>query len=174
MRATRFIPSAILVAALGAAPLALADHGERKTFRVFLHGYEEVPAVNTPATGRLDLRIANDESSVAYTLSYQDLRGTVTQAHIHFGQRGVNGGIMVWLCGTGTTNFAGPANTPVCPSPGGTVSGTFGSAQVVGPAAQLLAPSDLASVIDAIRSGVAYANVHTTSVPSGEIRGQLR
>ena len=171
MRRQSIARLAVAAAVLAAIP-ALADHGDRKSFRVFLHGYEEVPAVNTPAEGRLELRIANDEASVAYTLSYQNLRGNVTQAHIHFGQRGVNGGIMVWLCGT--TALPGPAGTPACPTPGGSVSGTFASAPVVGPAAQLLAPTDLASVIDAIRSGVAYANVHSSAVASGEIRGQLR
>lgn len=166
----------VLAAVALAAPLAsLADHGEgRKNFRAFLHGYEEVPAVNTPASGRLDLRIANDEQTVAYTLSYADLRGTITQAHIHFAQPGVNGGIMVWLCGTDTLpGPAAPNNPPRCPTPGGSVSGSIGAANVLGPAAQHLAAGDLASVIDAIRAGSAYANLHTTLAPGGEIRGQV-
>ncbi len=38
---------------------------------------------------------------------------------------------------------------------------------------QILA-GELAEVIAAIRAGVAYANVHTTLSPGGEIRGQIR
>lgn len=167
MRATR-IAAAVLVAL--ALPAAAAD-GNRKSFSTTLFGYEENPAVNTPATGSIELNIANNEESVSYTLSYSGLKGNVTQAHIHLGARGTNGGIMVWLCGTGTN--PGPAGTPACPTPGGTVSGSFNAGNVLGPAAQLLTPGDLASVIDALRNGVSYANVHTSLATGGEIRGQI-
>jgi CHRD domain len=39
---------------------------------------------------------------------------------------------------------------------------------------QQLAAKDLAAVITAIQAGAAYANVHTTVSPGGEIRGQIR
>jgi len=39
---------------------------------------------------------------------------------------------------------------------------------------QQLTAGDLADVIKAIRAGVAYANVHTSVSPGGEIRGQIR
>ena len=45
-------------------------------------------------------KVANDDSSFDWTLTYGDLEGTVTQAHIHFGGRSLNGGISIWLCGT--------------------------------------------------------------------------
>lgn len=176
MRAPFPFRPCLLAAALAMPSFAAADHDNgRKTFRAFLHGYEEVPAINTPASGRLDLRIANDEQSIAYTLSYEDLRGTVTQAHIHFAVRGTNGGVMLWLCGTSTNpGPAAPNNPPACPAPGGSVSGTLTAASVQAIAAQQLSAGDMPSVIDAIRVGAAYGNVHTTVVPSGEIRGQVR
>ncbi len=155
-----------------AATCALADHGDsRKFFSTTLRGYEEVPAVNTAASGNIELRIRNDEQSVEYTLKYSGLQGAVTQAHIHFAQAGVNGGIMVWLCGTAA--LPGPAGTPACPVGSGSVSGTFGAPQVIGPAGQQIPATDLASVIDALRGGVSYANVHTSLSPGGEIRGQI-
>jgi len=44
---------------------------------------------------------------------------------------------------------------------------------VVGPANQGIAAGQVGSVIDAIRAGAAYGNVHSTMFPSGETRGQL-
>ena len=166
----RFKTLAVL-AVLAALPAAAANDGARKTFSTTLFGYEENPAINTPATGTVELRIANNEESVDYTLSFSGLKGNVTQSHIHLGNRHTNGGIMVWLCGTAA--LPGPAGTPACPIPGGTVSGSFNAGNIIGPAAQLLTAGDLASMIDALRNGVAYANVHSTAVPSGEIRGQI-
>ena len=162
-----------LVAMLAALPAAAANDGNRKSFSTTLFGYEEVPAVNSPAaTGTLELSIANNEESVTYTLSYSGLKGAVTQSHIHLGQKSVNGGIMVWLCGT--VALPGPAGTPACPIPGGSVSGSFNAGNVIGPVgAQQVTPGDLAAVIDALRNGVAYANVHTSLSPGGEIRGQI-
>jgi hypothetical protein len=38
-----------------------------------------------------------------WELSYDDLEGTVSQAHIHFGQKAMNGSIVVCLCQTAGT-----------------------------------------------------------------------
>ena len=48
------------------------------------------------------------------------------------------------------------------------------AADVVGPANQGIAAGQMARVIDAIRAGAAYGNVHSTMFPGGETRGQLR
>jgi len=137
-----------------------------------LTGYEEVPAVSTAANGRLRATVTPSDTGFAYRLSYAGLEGSVTQAHIHFAQAGVNGGISVWLCGTGTN--PGPAGTPVCPAPSGSVEGTIDAADVVGPAAQGIAPGEFGELLRAMRAGVTYANVHSSMFPGGEIRSQLR
>jgi hypothetical protein len=95
-------------------------------------------------------------------------------AHIHIGQHHTAGGIAVWLCGNPDVATGIPPGTPLCPKAGGVVSGMFTATAVVGPAAQLVAPGELAEVLKAIRSGAAYVNVHTLNVRAGEIRGQLR
>jgi hypothetical protein len=138
-----------------------------------LSGYEEVPAVSTLASGEFRAMISPDETFIDYELTYSGLQAPVTQAHIHFAQPAVNGGIVVWLCGTAA--LPGPAGTPSCPE-SGTVSGTIFAAQVVGSAtpSQQLTAGDWAEVIDAIRAGSAYSNVHTLVSPGGEIRGQIR
>jgi hypothetical protein len=87
-------------------------------------------------------------------------------------QPGVNGGTMVWLCGS--ASLPGPVGTPSCPAGPGTIAGRISADQVVGPAAQGISPGEFEEVARAFRNGVAYANVHTTQHPAGEIHGQLR
>ncbi len=143
-----------------------------ETVHANLRGFEETPqTLSTAASGEFHAKILKN-SAIEYELSFFDLEGTVTQAHIHFGRRGLSGGISVWLCGTASN--PGPAGTPACPTPGGTVTGTVTAANVIGPAGQGIAAGQLAEIINAIRAGAAYANVHSTLYTGGEIRGQIR
>ena len=112
--------------------------------------------------------------TIQYTETYSGLQGTVTQSHIHVGQLGVNGSIVIFLCQT-AANPDPTGLAPECPQEG-TVSGTITAANVIAgsKARQQLAAGDLAAVVAAIRAGAAYANVHTDVSPGGEIRGQIR
>jgi len=165
----------LTLAALLTLTLPTLARAERIEAR--LTGYQEVPSVSTPASGTFRAKIARDELSIDYELSFSGLVGTVQQAHIHFAQRGVNGSVVVWLCQTATTPApaAVAAITPVCPQ-SGTVTGTITAANVVaGAAGQQISAGELDEVIAAIRAGAAYANVHATPLnPGGEIRGQIR
>jgi hypothetical protein len=80
-----------LVTMLGAPALAVAD----ETFKARLRGFQEVPAISTEASGEFRAKLSADETSIEYELSYENLTGTVSQGHIHLGQRSVNGGITV-------------------------------------------------------------------------------
>ena len=144
-------------------------------------GYQET-STGTPAglytdgTGSFDAKIAEDDQSISYELTYSGLSSNVQQAHIHFGNRFTSGGVSLFLC----TNLGnGPAGTPACPLTGGTVTGTLTPASVVGPANQGIPASTATStagwprILAAIRAGVTYANVHTVNFPAGEIRTQL-
>ncbi|WP_194723835.1 CHRD domain-containing protein [Noviherbaspirillum malthae] len=158
-----------------AAGNAWADNGGNSgpasQFSASLSGFNEVPlAIFSQGNGKLELSIDEGGGSLNYTLSYSGLTSPVTQAHIHFGQRHVAGGIMMFFC----SNLGnGPAGTQACPEGEGTVSGTIMANQVVGPEPQNIQPGDFAALVKAIRSGTGYANVHTTKFPSGEIRGQV-
>ena len=138
-----------------------------------LTGFNEVPVVSTVATGTFEARVAPDGESFDWTLTYSDLENDSTQAHIHVGQPDVNGGISVWLCNRTATPPAG-VTPEVCPLRGGTVSGTADATDVVGPASQLITAGEFDELLDAIRAGNAYVNVHSTGVPTGEIRSQVR
>lgn len=158
-----------LVSLLGAVGVAVATGG--RDFRERLTGYEETPqSISTPANGEFKLRINSISNTLEYRLSYRGFETPVLQAHVHFGARATTGGISVFLC----TNLGnGPAGTPACPSPEGTVSGTLDADDVVGPAGQGIAPGEFDELVDAIRAGYTYANVHTEARPAGEIRAQL-
>lgn len=178
-RRTRLMWAAAVAAVAIAAVVATAIATSGKNVRGHLEGYQEVPAVSTVAEGSLTARLARGGDSVDYTLSYSGLEDDATQAHIHFGQKSVNGGISVWLCGN--PSATPPVVTPPpgfnkpCPLRAGTVTGTFDADDVVGgAAAQGIAAGELAEILRAIRSGVAYANVHSKKFPGGEIRAQLR
>jgi hypothetical protein len=164
-RVTALVATIALLAIFVIAGPAMSDRGGRM-MKARLSGFQEVPAVSSTGTGELLARIADDESSIEYTLSYQDLEGTASMAHIHLGQTSVNGGIIAFLCGGG--------GKPACPAVSGSVSGTITAADVIGPAGQGIAAGELAEAIAAMRQGVTYVNVHTDKHPGGEIRGQIK
>lgn len=131
----------------------------------------EVPAVSSPGSGRFSAVINEHTESIDWRLSFNGLQATITQAHIHFAQPGVNGGIVVWLCGTATN--PGPGGTQVCPQ-SGTISGVIVAGDIVTQTAQGIATGEFDELVAAIRDGLAYANVHTSQSTGGEIRGQIR
>jgi hypothetical protein len=161
--------SAVLALVLvGVVSVAFA--GGLRQVRASLRGLEEVPSISTVARGNFTAEISEDEETVTWELSYADLQGTVTQAHIHFADRDVNGGISVFLC----SNLGnGPAGTQPCPPPPATISGTFSAVDVIGPTVQGIAAGELAELIKAIRARHTYANVHSNLFPGGEARGQI-
>ena len=160
--------AALTLVAMGAVAVAFAN-GLRQ-WSATLSPFNEVPALSTPASGKFSATISDDETSVSWELSYADLQGSVTQAHIHLGQRNVNGGVSVFLC----TNLGnGPVGTQPCPPAPATISGTFTAADVIGPGSQGIAAGEFEELLRAIRAGRTYANVHTTLFPGGEARGQL-
>ena len=158
------------IALLGVACSVFArDRNDRIDAR--LKSFREVPAVSSPATGRFRATFDEKAGAISYDLTYSGLETAVLMAHIHLGQRGVNGGIMVWLCQT-TSNPDPTGLAPTCPQ-SGTVSGVIQAANVIGPAGQGITAGEFEEFIAAIRAGVAYANVHSVAFPGGEIRGQL-
>jgi hypothetical protein len=145
-------------------------------FDAELNSFKTSPSLFTNGKGTTEVQIDEDGRSISYKLSYSGLSSAVTQAHIHFAQRGVNGGIIVYLCDN--TGLA-PSGTPPCPD-SGTVTGKVTAADVNPPNNPLpvtdqgIAPGDFAALVDAIEHHAGYINVHTTTYPAGEIRGQLR
>jgi hypothetical protein len=156
MRRFTILLMALALAATTALP---AVAGSDRVFHARLRGANEVPAVDSDGVGHAIVSIAQDEESVEYLLQVARLEGIV-QAHIHLGTEGVNGPVVAFLFGPVLegTDVRGKIAT-----------GTITAADLVGP----LAGQPLSALIEAIRSGDAYVNVHTLAHPMGEIRGQL-
>jgi hypothetical protein len=170
--ALRGLVLAAVIALLGVGSYAIAGGGSKNFEGSPLTGYQENPDLSTPAIGSFEARLSNDGESLTYELSYSDLEGVVTQAHVHFGKPAINGGISFWLCET-ATNPSPSATTPACPVPGGTVTGEITAAEVIGPAGQGIAPTEFGEIVAAMRAGHAYANVHSSTRGGGEIRAQI-
>jgi hypothetical protein len=129
-------------------------------FTADLAGANEVPARGTGAVGKVGLYV--DGNTVDYTIEVHGITA-ITGAHIHSGAAGVNGGIRIALYPGPGTNFAA---SPTGAVDGILISGSFTSSQVTGVTYEEL--------LNQMRSGTAYANVHTSQFPGGEIRGQVQ
>jgi CHRD domain-containing protein len=129
-------------------------------FKATLSGDQEVPPVDTQATGKVKLRVNDDVSAVEFTLTVND-GVRVQQSHIHCGAAGTNGPVVVWLAGLRTEGWD---------IDGEWVSNvTFTAANIVDPSCG----ATLADLVQSMQAGMTYANVHTVAHPGGEIRGQI-
>ena len=160
-RSIGFWAIATLAASLFGAPVA---HSATELFSANLSGENEVPPINTAGAATFHMDIG---STITFSLTFSGLSAAPAVAHLHFAPTKVAGGVMIFLCGGG--------NQPVCPAAtSGTITGTISEANVTGPVAQGINAGDLASALEAVGDGNAYANMHTMKFPGGEIRGQVR
>jgi hypothetical protein len=156
-RSIVLVALAALLLVAGLAPGAIASRNP--DFVARMSPAQEVAPVNAPgAKGFATFTV--EGNLLHYRVTVRELTGPATQAHIHGpADRGVNASISIWLCGTAA--LPGPAGTPTCSS---ATTGLLVEGSVTITREQL-------AMIDA---GLAYANVHTTMHPPGEVRGQLR
>lgn len=121
-----------------------------------LTGSNEVPAVNSTATGTAFF--INNQTFIEYEIAVSDLYNA-TAAHIHQGGAGSNGPIVVTLYSTAD------------PSPGlfGGFSGNITASSLEGP----LRGHELSELIDIMSNGQAYVNIHSIKYKNGEIRDQI-
>ena len=115
-----------------------------------LSASDEAPPNASPATGSGTFTFDPSTSTTTYVLTYSGLVATVTAAHIHApAPPGVNAPVRVPIPGlTGTS---------------GSVSGS--TTTLLG-----MTPAQFAGNLTA---GLAYVNIHSSTYPGGEIRGQL-
>lgn len=163
--------TAFVLAALSVAVIANVAQADEKRLRATLTGYEEVPAVSSAAHGEFSADIDDKDQVIRYTLTLSgNFNSSILFAHIHFGQRTANGGVVTFLCGGGTK-----------PAPCSTTQPNTGEIRPAdltssaGATAQGMAAAEWDEFVRALRAGVTYANVHSAAPgqPGGEIRGQI-
>jgi hypothetical protein len=129
-------------------------------FNVQLSGSEEVPPVDTQATGSAEFKAPHFDN-IGYSVNVSNI-DKVTAAHIHSGKTGENGPIVVTLFKT---------ESPSSESMNGILtSGNITNADLEGP----MAGKTLIDLNKAMELGETYVNVHTEEHPNGEIRGQIK
>ncbi len=161
--------------------------GGQSDFNLGTHmtGDEEVftpvpPSTATPADsrgqGEAIFRVSDDGSTVDFRLIATNINNVI-MSHIHCGPPGANGPIRMWLYPViGPTGAQGPNGTGR--HNGVLASGTFSPGGVICPAT---ATTPAMPLLDAIRAGLTYVNVHTNDgvapantgpgdFPGGDIR----
>jgi hypothetical protein len=166
MRRHLVLALATLTALLLAVLPAVGQPAGPSTFVAHLSGAAEVadPPVETRATGQAILRLSRDGTELDYRLIVANIQD-VTMAHIHLAPAGVNGPVVAWLYPDGPPPQLLPGR-----SSGVLATGTIQASDLVGP----LAGASLDDLVEALRAGNAYVNVHTVAYPAGEVRGQIR
>lgn len=134
------------------------EPNENKNYNAKLAGDNEVPAVNSQATGVAVFNFSNDGEALSFQVNVAGLQD-VRFAHIHFAKAGANGGVVYTLR---MDKVEGP------------VSGVYAKGNI-DPVnfSGLLLGGDLMILREAFRTGNAYVNVHTDMYPAGELRGQV-
>jgi hypothetical protein len=135
-------------------------------FTAILSGSNEVPPVTTAASGIANFQIypVGHQETLIYQLYLKNISG-VTGAHIHKGKQGENGPVVADLFGTPSTG----AYINTGKIKGLLTGGTLYESKLTGP----LAGNTIDILVNMIRSGDAYVNVHTTQNQNGEVRGQI-
>ena len=122
-----------------------------------LTGMEEVPPVNTNSTGIALFELLNNQIDFKVNVTNLD---NIKSAHIHLGEFGQNGEIIVSLL-----KSISPLDLPN----GTLVEGQVTSSDLVGP----LKGKTINELIQLFNNTKTYVNIHTEQYPNGEIRGQI-
>lgn len=123
---------------------ALAD-GDGLMLNARLQGAQEMPANPSVATGEANVLLERSTNKVFLTGKFANLTTNVSNAHIHVGRTAVNGGVIVGLTFTA----------------GGTSGTLHGSGTLTD------------ALEDSLVNARTYVNVHSTTYPGGELRGQV-
>lgn len=143
-----------------------SEHGSGGLFVAGLSGDQQVPdPVDTSALGGAIFSVNEDESEIQYALGVANTEN-ILMAHIHMGSAMENGPVVVWL-------YPSPdAAEPQLKE--GSFTGVLADGTITEDHLQdELQGESLGALVELMRNGNAYVNVHTEQNPAGEIRGQI-
>lgn len=143
--------SAMVLTLLCSLALSVIAKADTITFTATLQGSQEVPPRNTTATGTATVVLDDVTGKGTITVSFSGLSAAVTGGHIHCcAFPGANAGVIVPFDAALTLTANGTAGSLT------NYSLTLTAAQIAG-----------------LKNGQGYVNIHTSTFPGGEIRGQL-
>ncbi|WP_129116594.1 CHRD domain-containing protein [Halegenticoccus tardaugens] len=128
-----------------------------------LEGDNEVPPVDSDGEGIAAFQASPDRTRLGYALLAINANAPITAAHIHLGEKGENGPVVVHLLGD-----QADAEQSIVENNAGAV-GTITNDDLVGP----LEGGSIEDLLDEIHAKNAYVNVHTTEATGGELRDQI-
>ena len=124
-----------------------------------LGGGDETPILLSGAAGTAEVAIDTTAKEFAVTLRIFNIPTTTTAGHIHVGSKGIAGPVVI--------------DFPAIAGRLGDFVTTFRVGEASFRANPAIGINTIDDVIQAVANGNAYVNVHTTTFPGGEIRGQL-
>jgi len=141
-----------------AAPTIVED----LDFRTVMRGRNEVPSVSTRTVGTTEVELREQGTALNISSTVVRLPADVdlTMAHLHLGAEGENGPVIADFLNNGSIELVGSTRR---------INAQLDASNLVGP----LAGQTLSSLVEAIREGNVYVNIHTDRNPAGEVRGQL-
>ena len=160
---SRYVTSLFFVFAMFVAGSAFANDNK---FSATLSGAQEVPGVDTPASGKFKAKFDKGFTKVTVDLEIKGLVGSVTRVHLHCARPGENGLVAFGLMNPGPLSFDGKR-----------IRGTLTNADFTGADCSVgigRPVNNIAALSFAMQDGLIYVNVHSDFSPAGEIRGQMQ
>lgn len=151
-----------VLVAMGIPSLAKADHRE---FQARLSGEQQVTEEVTTGRGTADVRFNPAYRYVNVDVTINDLVGTFSAAHFHCARPGENGPVVFGLVMPGPLALDGNRIR------GRLTNADYTGADCVSVVGRTI--NNIASLALAMRDGLIYLNVHTSSAAGGEVRGQM-
>lgn len=137
------------------------DDGDLE-FKADLTGDQEVPSpVVTETTGEARFKVNSALTEIKFELEIEDAVDILSAAgaHIHCAPADQNGPIVAFLAGEVPGGFDGEVK----------IEGTLTDANIINTACG----ATIAELVQSMKDGNAYVNVHSVANPGGEIRGQI-
>lgn len=149
----------VTVLALAGVAQGRSKQFNESDFKAELSGDAEVPPVETDTSGEAKFNV--HDGMIDFELEIEDADDIfgAAGAHIHCAPAGQNGPVVVFLAGEVPGGFDGTIEVKATVTDANIVDQTCGAT--------------IAELVDSMRDGNTYVNVHSIDHPGGEVRGQI-